>query len=68
MQTVDRVQPSESDPIAELYREKTGRLSAKDSAFFEKWETLLTVEEQDIGRFRSHLWTMSAKQREKTGR
>ena len=60
--------PSIDDPIAELYNEKTGHLSDKDAAFFKKWDTLLTVEEQDIGRFRSQLWTMTAKDREKTGR
>ena len=59
---------SADDPIVELYEEKTGHLSDKDVAFFKKWETLLTVEEQDMGRFRSQLWTMTSAQRAKTGR
>jgi len=67
-QAVDGVVPSAEDPIAELYEEKAGHLSRKDLKFFKKWEALLTVEEQDIGRFRSQLWTMTAKDREKTGR
>ena len=67
-QAIDRVQSSEDDTIGELYDEKTGHLSEKDASFFRKWETLLTVEEQDIGRFRSQLWTMTAKEREKSGR
>jgi DNA replication ATP-dependent helicase Dna2 len=58
----------DDDPIAELYASKTSHLSARDAEFFRKWETLITVEEQDAGRFRSQLWTMTAKQREKTGR
>jgi DNA replication ATP-dependent helicase Dna2 len=62
------VSKGEDDPIAELYEEKAGHLTEKDVAFFRKWEALLTVEEQDIGRFRSQLWTMTAKDREKTGR
>jgi DNA replication ATP-dependent helicase Dna2 len=67
-QTVDDVRASEDNPIAELYDEKTGHLTDTDSAFFKKWETLLTVEEQDVGKFRSQLWTMTAKEREKTGK
>ena len=65
---VDQVPTFDDDPIAELYNEKTGHLSAKDIEFFQKWETLLTLEEQDIGRFRAQLWTMTAEKREKTGR
>lgn len=60
--------PSDEDPIAELYQEKMGHLSEKDAAFFRRWESLLTVEEQDTGRYRSQLWTMTAKERERTGR
>ena len=58
----------DADPLADLFEEKTGHLSEKDMEFFRKWETLLTIEEQDIGRFRSQLWTMTAKERRKTGR
>jgi DNA replication ATP-dependent helicase Dna2 len=65
---VDSVPPKEDDPIAELYEEKTGHVTAKDAEFFKKWETLVTIEEQELGRFRSQLWTMTAKEREKTGR
>lgn len=65
---IDQVPHVEDDEIAELFEDKTGHLDAKDIMFFNKWETLLTVEEQDMGRFRSQLWTMNAAQREKTGR
>lgn len=68
LQAVDQVPETEEDPIAELYAEKSGHMSEADGAFFRKWETLLTVEEQEIGRFRSQLWTMTAASREKTGR
>lgn len=43
-------------------------MTEKDSEFFRKWENLLTVEEQDIGRLRKELWTMGAEEREKRGR
>ncbi|WVR07485.1 hypothetical protein IAU60_004527 [Kwoniella sp. DSM 27419] len=65
---IDKVASHPEDPIAELYEEKTGHMSEEDVAFYKRWDTLLTVEEQDIGRYRSQLWTMTAKQREKTGR
>ncbi|WVQ81912.1 hypothetical protein IAT38_004039 [Cryptococcus sp. DSM 104549] len=65
---IDKVEPHEDDPIAELYAEKTGHMTDKDAEFYKKWDTLLTVEEQDISRFRSQLWTMNAKKREKNGR
>ncbi|WWC90742.1 uncharacterized protein L201_005679 [Kwoniella dendrophila CBS 6074] len=64
----DNIHSDPEDPIAELYQEKTGHMTEKDTEFFKKWDTLLTVEEQDIGRHRSQLWTMTAKEREKTGR
>lgn len=67
-QTVDRVDAAPDDPIAELYEDKAGHLTERDAVFFRKWESLVTVEEQELGRFRSQLWTMTAKQREKTGR
>ncbi|KAK4689519.1 DNA replication ATP-dependent helicase/nuclease Dna2, partial [Tremellales sp. Uapishka_1] len=65
---VDQVDASDQDPIAELYEEKTGHMSNKDAVFFKHWERLLSIEEQDIGKFRSQLWTMTAKEREKTGK
>lgn len=43
-------------------------MTEKDAEFYKKWDTLLTVEEQDTVKFRSQLWTMTAKQREKIGR
>jgi DNA replication ATP-dependent helicase Dna2 len=51
-----------------LYEETVGNMSEADTAFFRKWETLLTLEGQDLGRFKSQLWTMSAEEREQNGR
>jgi DNA replication ATP-dependent helicase Dna2 len=67
-QALDEVTISEDDPIAELFEKKTGHLTDDHAAFFRKWEHLVTVEEQDMIRFKNQLWTMTAQEREKTGR
>ena len=68
MQAVDRTPITSDDPIGLQYEETVGNMSEADTAFFRKWETLLTGEEQDMGRFKSQLWTMSAEEREENGR
>nr|ODN98785.1 DNA replication ATP-dependent helicase Dna2 [Cryptococcus depauperatus CBS 7855] len=65
---IDKVPLEEDNPIAELYKEHMGHMEEKDSEFYKKWDTLLTVEEQDTVKLRSQLWTMTAKEREKNGR
>ncbi|THU76580.1 Dna2-domain-containing protein [Dendrothele bispora CBS 962.96] len=55
-------------PIADAYSLKTSHLTPSQSAFFKEWEHLLSLEEQDIGRFRKELWTMGAAERETNGR
>jgi DNA replication ATP-dependent helicase Dna2 len=52
----------------ELYLEKTGHVTETHAEFYRKWDDLLTVEEQDAGRLRTQLWTMTAERREKSGR
>jgi DNA replication ATP-dependent helicase Dna2 len=47
---------------------KTGHLTPSQTSFFKKWESLITLEEQDLLRFRKELWTMGAKERETKGR
>ncbi|WVQ74886.1 hypothetical protein IAR50_004493 [Cryptococcus sp. DSM 104548] len=64
----DKVPYEDDDPIAEQYSDMTSHMTNKHAEFYKKWDTLLTVEEQDTIRFRSHLWTMTAKRREKNGR
>lgn len=51
-----------------MYDAKTAHLTPERSAFFKTWENLLSLEEQDMIRFRKELWTMTAERREKTGR
>ena len=57
-----------SSPIADIFELKTSHLSSDQISFFKKWEALLTLEEQDLIRFKKELWTMSAKDREAKGR
>ncbi|KAG8887928.1 Tripartite DNA replication factor [Tulasnella sp. 332] len=64
---VEGVEDATSD-IADMYDAKTSHLTPNRSAFFKSWENMLSLEEQDMIRFRKELWTMTAERREKTGR
>ncbi|EJD05682.1 Dna2-domain-containing protein [Fomitiporia mediterranea MF3/22] len=55
-------------PIAALYELKTGHLSENQLMFFKQWENLISLEEQDMTRFRKEIWTLGATEREKSGR
>lgn len=63
--------PTELDTPSSLldtYDLKTGHLTPEQGLFFRKWETLLSLEERDLVRFRRELWTLGAEDREKKGR
>lgn len=64
---VEEVVDTHSD-IADMYALKTGHLTSSQAAFFRKWEALITMEEQDIVKFRKELWTMGAEEREERGK
>lgn len=55
-------------PIHEMYERKTGHLTESQCEFFRKWEALISIEEQDLVRFKKELWTMGAEDRESHGR
>ena len=57
-----------SSAIAPLYHKKMSHLTPSQCEFFKKWEALVTMEEQDVVRFRRELWTLTAKERERKGR
>ena len=57
-----------SSPIADLYDKKTSHLTSSQCDFFKKWEALVSMEEQDIVRFRKELWMFTAEERERKGR
>ncbi|KIJ56350.1 hypothetical protein M422DRAFT_23635 [Sphaerobolus stellatus SS14] len=65
--TVENIEDTTS-PIAELYEKKTAHLTPAQCAFFKKWEALVSMEEQDVVRFRKELWTLTAEEREQKGR
>ncbi|KZO94575.1 Dna2-domain-containing protein [Calocera viscosa TUFC12733] len=54
--------------LEELYARKTSHLTPRHAAFFRTWERLISLEENDMNRFRSELWTMTAPARESAGR
>ncbi|KAF9644272.1 Dna2-domain-containing protein [Thelephora ganbajun] len=64
---VERVDDT-SSPIHKLYEKKTGHLTESQCEFFRKWEALISLEEQDLIRFKKELWTMGAEDRESHGR
>ena len=64
---VEKVEDT-SSPIADLYRFKTGHITPSQSEFFKTWENLISLEEQDMIRFKKELWSMGAKERESYGR
>ncbi|KAG8836188.1 Tripartite DNA replication factor [Serendipita sp. 399] len=64
---VEGVEDRTSD-IAELYASKTDHLTSSQCEFFKQWESLIALEEQEMLRFRRELWTMTARDRERTGR
>jgi DNA replication ATP-dependent helicase Dna2 len=66
---VEGILPDEdTSVIAPLYQAKVSHLTEKHAVFFKHWEHLLTMEEDDIVRFRRQLWTMTAEAREGSGR
>lgn len=65
LQAVDPPMPTHTIPVFAL---KTAHLTPAHCAFFKKWEALVSMEEQDVVRFRRELWTMGAEERERRGR
>lgn len=67
-QTVEAAPVDADDPLAEIYERKAGHLNDADVEFFTKWEHLITLEEQDIVQHKNQTWTMTAAERERSGR
>jgi len=66
-QAVEGVEDYTSE-IAELYNLKTGHLTQEQCGFFKQWEALISLEEQEMLRFRKELWLLGSQDREKVGR
>ncbi|KAL8724048.1 MAG: hypothetical protein Q9181_007011 [Wetmoreana brouardii] len=58
----------ETSGMKEKFDEVIRHLNPSHSAFFKKWDDLLTKEEKDIVKIRRELWTMQSGEREKVGR
>ena len=67
MQAIEGVEDNTSE-IAELYNLKTGHLTQDQCDFFKQWEALISLEEQEMLRFRKELWLLGSHDREKAGR
>lgn len=57
-----------SSSISDIYALKSSHITPIQAEFFKTWEHLISLEEQDLVRFRKELWTMTAKERETHGR
>ncbi|WFD00653.1 DNA helicase [Malassezia yamatoensis] len=55
-------------PIAPLYAEHTQALTENDREFFQKFDALISHEEQHLAKHRKELWTISAEDRQQLGR
>ncbi|KAI9338543.1 DNA replication factor Dna2-domain-containing protein [Obelidium mucronatum] len=53
--------------LGSLFEENTKDFMPNHTAFFKKWESLLTKEEGDIQTSRKEVWTLGSEEREKTG-
>lgn len=51
-----------------IFEDKTRGMTAQHSAFFEKWEKLVSLEEGDALRFRREIWNLASAERAKLGR
>ena len=57
-----------SHPTASVYALKTRHLTMDQAAFFKRWEAMIASEEWDLERFKTELWTMGPRERERKGR
>lgn len=67
LKAVEKVE-DKSSAIAGVYELKTGHITPSQGEFFKTWENLISLEEQDMIRFKKELWSMGAKERESYGR
>lgn len=56
------------ETLQSIYREKTEHITPNHSAFFTKWESLISLEEREIGKFKKEIWELTAENRRAKGR
>ncbi|TPX38233.1 hypothetical protein SmJEL517_g00212 [Synchytrium microbalum] len=59
---------STSFGFPEVFEKKTNHLTNDHTAFFEKWERLISLEEKTSDKFRAEIWNMTSEDRQKAGR
>ncbi|KAJ3013117.1 Tripartite DNA replication factor [Thoreauomyces humboldtii] len=59
---------ADTSALGSLFDKKTGHMTPSHTAFFDKWERLITMEEGDLHRLRKELWTLQGPEREKLRR
>ncbi|BGP10813.1 DNA replication ATP-dependent helicase/nuclease DNA2 [Rhodotorula toruloides] len=64
----DMICDDETDPLQLIYAEKTDHITAAHAEFFKQWERLISLEEQELVRFKKEIWTLQAEEREQLGR
>ncbi|KAJ3182151.1 Tripartite DNA replication factor [Gaertneriomyces sp. JEL0708] len=58
----------ETSGMGSLFEDLTGQLTVEQLQFFHHWETLITMEEKDVEKVRSEIWTLTGREREKMQR
>ena len=63
-----RLSDDDDNPLQSIFAAKTEHLSDAHAAFFRHWERLIAFEERELAKYRREIWTMTAREREETGR
>ncbi|KAH9822500.1 DNA replication factor Dna2-domain-containing protein [Melampsora americana] len=56
------------ETLQSIYREKTEHITPNHSTFFTKWESLISLEERELGKFKKEIWELTAEKRQAKGR
>ncbi|KAG0149650.1 hypothetical protein CROQUDRAFT_39662 [Cronartium quercuum f. sp. fusiforme G11] len=56
------------ESLQAMYQDKTEHLTPIHSAFFSRWESLVSLEERELGRFKKEIWELTAEKRQRYGR
>ncbi|RKP27096.1 hypothetical protein SYNPS1DRAFT_13204, partial [Syncephalis pseudoplumigaleata] len=59
---------SDSFGVGHVFDERTGHLTVAQADFLRQWDRLITMEEQEMNRFKGEIWSMSSEERESMGR
>ncbi|KAK9768425.1 DNA replication endonuclease-helicase Dna2 [Basidiobolus ranarum] len=57
-----------SSGLGALFDSKVGHITDRHTQFFDKWDKLISLEENDMHRFRKEIWCLLGVERERLGR